>query len=502
MSTAEKMQFQAEARQVLDLMIHSLYTNKDIFLRELISNASDALDRLRVESLTRENLLGKDEIFEIVIETDSEARTVTVHDSGIGMTREEVIENIGTIAKSGTRELVETLKDKSDELAGKLIGQFGVGFYAAFMVADKVSLLTRRAGEEGAALWESDGRRRVHDLGSHQVQARHVDHAPSEAQRRGKRHRRLYRRIRRRAHRQAVFGLRRLSHHLQGRWEERENGRGSETDQFDETHLVPSSIGSDRRRLHGVLQAHQPRLERAVDASVIQGRRAHRVPVAPVPAFQGPDGSVFRQREVRTSTLRPQCSDHGELRGSASPLPAVRQGHGRFVGSAPEHFAPAASGRPAHQADPQVDYEESHRRVVGHGARLQGQIRGLLGTFWTGSERRRRLRLRERRRKRFRQQGQAHAVAAVRLLGWNRQEDHTRRIRRTHAARAEEYLLSHRRIARNDRELASPGSVHGKEDRGSVSQRPDRRDDGAGAVRVRRKGAQIRRQGYGRSWQR
>ena len=157
MSTAEKMKFQAEARQVLDLMIHSLYTNKDIFLRELISNASDALDRLRVESLTRENLLGKDEIFEIVIETDSEARTVTVHDSGIGMTREEVIENIGTIAKSGTRELLETLKDKPNELAGKLIGQFGVGFYAAFMVADKVSLLTRRAGKEGATLWESDG---------------------------------------------------------------------------------------------------------------------------------------------------------------------------------------------------------------------------------------------------------------------------------------------------------------------------------------------------------
>ncbi len=157
MSTAEKMQFQAEARQVLDLMIHSLYTNKDIFLRELISNASDALDRLRVESLTQKNILGKDEIFEIVIETDSESRTVTVHDSGIGMTREEVIENIGTIAKSGTRELLETLKDKPNELAGKLIGQFGVGFYAAFMVADKVSLLTRRAGQDGATLWESEG---------------------------------------------------------------------------------------------------------------------------------------------------------------------------------------------------------------------------------------------------------------------------------------------------------------------------------------------------------
>jgi molecular chaperone HtpG len=151
------MQFQAEARQVLDLMIHSLYTNKDIFLRELISNASDALDRLRVESLTNENLLGKDDLFEINVESDSEARTVTVHDSGIGMSREEVITHIGTIAKSGTKELLDSLKDKSNELAQKMIGQFGVGFYAGFMVADKVSLLTRRAGEDKATLWESKG---------------------------------------------------------------------------------------------------------------------------------------------------------------------------------------------------------------------------------------------------------------------------------------------------------------------------------------------------------
>jgi molecular chaperone HtpG len=138
-------------------MIHSLYTNKDIFLRELISNASDALDRLRVESLTNENLLGKDKLFEIIIESNPEARTLTVHDSGIGMTRDEVIANIGTIAKSGTRELLESLKGQSDELAQKLIGHFGVGFYAAFMAADKVSIVTRRAGEEKATLWESAG---------------------------------------------------------------------------------------------------------------------------------------------------------------------------------------------------------------------------------------------------------------------------------------------------------------------------------------------------------
>ena len=157
MSTTETLQFQAEAKQVLDLMIHSLYTNKEIFLRELISNASDALDRLRVESLTKPELLGKDEIFEIIIESDKKARTLTIHDSGIGMSRDEVIQHIGTIARSGTRELLESLKGKTDGLTEKLIGQFGVGFYSAFMAADRISLLTRRAGEDKASLWDSTG---------------------------------------------------------------------------------------------------------------------------------------------------------------------------------------------------------------------------------------------------------------------------------------------------------------------------------------------------------
>ncbi|MCB1036009.1 MAG: ATP-binding protein, partial [Acidobacteria bacterium] len=156
--TTRTMQFKAETTQLLDLMIHSLYTNKEIFLRELISNASDALDRLRFEALTDSDLLGGDEKLEIRLEADQDARTLTIHDNGIGMSREEVIANIGTIAKSGTREMVERLKAaESQEAAAKLIGQFGVGFYSAFMVADKVSLVTRRAGEEGATYWESDG---------------------------------------------------------------------------------------------------------------------------------------------------------------------------------------------------------------------------------------------------------------------------------------------------------------------------------------------------------
>ena len=156
--SVETFQFQAEARQVLELMIHSLYTNKEIFLRELISNASDATDRLRFEALSSPALMGADDRLEILVETDPKERTVTVHDNGVGMSRQEVIANIGTIAKSGTRELLQSIKEsKSSEIATSLIGQFGVGFYSAFMVADRVTLVTRRAGEDTGTQWESSG---------------------------------------------------------------------------------------------------------------------------------------------------------------------------------------------------------------------------------------------------------------------------------------------------------------------------------------------------------
>ena len=157
--TAETRAFQAETQQLLHLMIHSLYTNKDIFLRELISNASDALDRLRFEALTAPELLEGAGEPEIRIEPDPAARTLAVHDNGVGMSRQEVIDNIGTIAKSGTRELMERVRqgEASAARAAELIGQFGVGFYSSFMVADRIELVTRRAGEETATRWVSSG---------------------------------------------------------------------------------------------------------------------------------------------------------------------------------------------------------------------------------------------------------------------------------------------------------------------------------------------------------
>ena len=154
----ETMEFQAEVSQLLKLMIHSLYSNKEIFLRELISNSSDACDKLRFEALADDSLYAGNSDLGISVGFDADARTITIADSGIGMSREEVVANIGTIARSGTRQFLESLTGDQAEDA-RLIGQFGVGFYSAFVVADQVSLTTRRAGSEAgdATRWESDG---------------------------------------------------------------------------------------------------------------------------------------------------------------------------------------------------------------------------------------------------------------------------------------------------------------------------------------------------------
>ena len=154
----ETLGFQTEVTQLLDLMVHSLYSNKEIFLRELISNAADACDKLRFEALSDGELYEGDGDLAIDVSYDKEARTVTVRDNGIGMSRDEVVEHLGTIAKSGTREFFSRLSgDQARD--SQLIGQFGVGFYSCFMVADRVTVVTRRAGTtrfEGVR-WESGG---------------------------------------------------------------------------------------------------------------------------------------------------------------------------------------------------------------------------------------------------------------------------------------------------------------------------------------------------------
>jgi len=149
-------QFQAETKQLLDLMIHSIYTHKEIFLRELISNASDAIDKVKFQALT-EDILGEDSDFGVRIDLDKESNILTISDNGIGMTYDDVVNNIGTIAKSGSKQFFEKLKEANENPDVDLIGQFGVGFYSAFMVADEVTLITKAAGEEKGVLWKSSG---------------------------------------------------------------------------------------------------------------------------------------------------------------------------------------------------------------------------------------------------------------------------------------------------------------------------------------------------------
>ncbi len=157
-ATKETLGFQAEVKQLLQLMIHSLYSNKEIFLRELISNASDAADKLRFEAMTHPDWHESNPDLAIQIEFDKAARTLTISDNGIGMSRDEVISNLGTIAKSGTKEFFSKLSGDEQKDAA-LIGQFGVGFYSAFIVADRITVETRRAGlpASDGIRWESDG---------------------------------------------------------------------------------------------------------------------------------------------------------------------------------------------------------------------------------------------------------------------------------------------------------------------------------------------------------
>ena len=155
----ETHQFKAEVQKVLKLIINSLYSHPEIFLRELVSNASDAIDKIRFSSQTEQGILGKDTEFKIRIITDPKAGTITIEDNGIGMTYDEVVENIGTIAQSGTKAFLEAIDamKKKESIAPELIGQFGVGFYSSFIVAEKVTLITKAAGAKTATRWESAG---------------------------------------------------------------------------------------------------------------------------------------------------------------------------------------------------------------------------------------------------------------------------------------------------------------------------------------------------------
>src|SRR5262245_44989239 len=158
MATTEKLEFKTELKQLLHLITHSLYSNREIFLRELISNASDAINKIKFNSLAHEDLLENNKDWKIKIIPDKAAGTLTISDNGVGMNREAIVDQLGTIAKSGTRAFLEQLQGQNIANRPDLIGQFGVGFYSAFMVADRVTVTSRQAGEpKDGVRWESEG---------------------------------------------------------------------------------------------------------------------------------------------------------------------------------------------------------------------------------------------------------------------------------------------------------------------------------------------------------
>src|ERR1700729_609414 len=170
--TVETKAFQAEVSELLNLMVHSVYSETDIFLRELISNASDACDKLRYEAIANPALIGDGELPKIRIIPDKTANTLTIADTGIGMDRQELIDNLGTVARSGTKAFLKGLKDAKEGLG--LIGQFGVGFYAAFMVADRIEVTSRKAGSEETWVWVSSGGAGFEVIAASEEQARRV----------------------------------------------------------------------------------------------------------------------------------------------------------------------------------------------------------------------------------------------------------------------------------------------------------------------------------------
>src|SRR3712207_867701 len=155
---AESRTFEADVAKLLHLMVHSVYSDRDVFLRELISNAADACERLRFEAIANPTLLGDDPKPRITLFIDGKNRRLTVADNGIGMNRDEMVEALGTIARSGTKAFMDRVEAAQGAEGAQLIGQFGVGFYSAFMVADRVEVISRRAGSDEAALWSSDGK--------------------------------------------------------------------------------------------------------------------------------------------------------------------------------------------------------------------------------------------------------------------------------------------------------------------------------------------------------
>ena len=319
----EQLEFQAEARQLLDLMVHSVYSDKDSFLRELISNASDALDKLRIEAFRNKDLDVDTSDLHIEIEVDKDARTLTIRDNGIGMTRAEVVDLIGTLAKSGTAELRQQLREAKNAAASEeLIGQFGIGFYSTFMVADKVELLTRKAGDSEATKWESsgDGTYTIASVeGAPQGTSVTLHLKPEDTEDALHDYTSEWK-IRTLVKKYSDFiawpirmEVERRTPACRGRWR-RHRHHGNRDPQLDE-----GAVGQAQRRglgrgVQGVLQAHRARLGRAARGHLDEGRGHLRVPGAALHPVACPARLVRTGCRHRCAAVCQTGLHHGRLR--------------------------------------------------------------------------------------------------------------------------------------------------------------------------------------------
>jgi HSP90 family molecular chaperone len=359
--TKQTLSFQAEVAQLLHLVTHSLYSNKEIFLRELISNASDACDKLRFEAINDSGLYESDPELQVKLAFDKDAKTLTITDNGIGMSAQEAIDHLGTIAKSGTKDFVSKLSgdQKADS---QLIGQFGVGFYSGFIVADKITVESRRAGmKEGEGVrWVSGG------AGDFEV----------ETITRAARGTSVILHLRDDALEYASAWklkdiVNKYSDHIslpilmeKEEWKEgelinpsdenggRQPGGMVKTGEWETVNQAtalwtrPKKDVSDEQYTE-FLQGHQPRLRGPADLDAQPRRRQHRVHPAALHPRQGADGPVEPRQEGRHQALCQARLHHGRRRGPVADLPALRQGRGRLGRPAAERQPRAAAGKPA-----------------------------------------------------------------------------------------------------------------------------------------------------------
>ena len=334
--------FQAEVSELLHLMVHSVYSETDIFLRELISNASDACDKLRYEAIAKPELIGDGEAPKIRIIPDKKAGTLTVADTGIGMDRQELIDNLGTIARSGTKAFVAKLAEAKD--GAGLIGQFGVGFYSAFMVADRIVVTSRRAGASEVWTWSSSGGAGFEvapasEEDAKRVDARHRDRAASE---RGRQE--ISRNLRDRAHRRRLF----RQHPVPDRARAR-RGRAA-PDQFGERAVAAVEIRTEAGGLHAGLQVDRERLRRAGDDAALPRRGPLLLRGAAVRAVDQAVRPVRAGAQGQGEALCAARLHHRRCR-SAAGLSALHPRRDRQRGPAAQHLPRDAAEQSAARAD-------------------------------------------------------------------------------------------------------------------------------------------------------